>query len=197
VADIVSQGRQRRICGRQHGCFASSGCALRASQDRVQWRSVVFSLLCSVLDPHDSRSVLGTRPLMIAANKQDSAMALSVDQIASALSLSTLPNTNWFILPCSARDGSGTIEVVLRAVRFADCLSLSLVFVCRVLTRTPGASGRHRSRIAHGQCGCTGHLGRRTCIIDSCFCVSGAGRCAQQHGLCRYAWKRQDGLCSV
>ena len=75
------------------------------------------------------------RPLIIAASKQDTPAALSVEQVASALGVMSLANMNWFLLPCSGRDGSGVPELFQRAVRKKEYYFgwLVLCFVCCVV----------------------------------------------------------------
>ena len=65
--------------------------------------------------------VLGVRPLVIAANKQDLPSAMSIDQLSRALGLASLPISRWSIVPCSAVDGSGVFEVLQQAVCLLRC----------------------------------------------------------------------------
>jgi ADP-ribosylation factor-like protein 3 len=50
---------------------------------------------------------LAAIPLLIYANKQDLLSALSVEEITQGLNLHTIRDRQWFISPCSAKDGSG------------------------------------------------------------------------------------------
>ena len=46
-------------------------------------------------------------PLLIMANKQDLMNAMDPDEITDALSLNTLRERTWILLPCSAKTGEG------------------------------------------------------------------------------------------
>lgn len=50
---------------------------------------------------------LAGSPLLIYANKQDLISALSVDEITQGLNLHTIRDRQWFICPCSAKEGTG------------------------------------------------------------------------------------------
>eukprot|EP00967_Tisochrysis_lutea_P130404 scaffold225540_cov39-Tisochrysis_lutea.AAC.1 len=48
--------------------------------------------------------------LLVYANKQDLPQALSVQEVADALELSTIPGRVWYIQACSATSGDGISE---------------------------------------------------------------------------------------
>nr|QXF29054.1 ArlX3 [Gefionella okellyi] len=58
---------------------------------------------------------LSGQPLVIAANKQDLPTAMSVEELSTALELHALPVTHWYVMPCSALDGSGVRDLFKRA----------------------------------------------------------------------------------
>jgi ADP-ribosylation factor-like protein 2 len=53
---------------------------------------------------------LAAASLLIFANKQDVAGALSTEQIAQAMRLQYITNRHWEIVPCSAKTGEGVSE---------------------------------------------------------------------------------------
>ena len=91
-------------------CVPNERCTVREGMGRVRFRCACNTSTSTSLCPSLPQKLAGAS-LLIFANKQDLAGALSCDQIAEALDLKSeaFAKRHWHIVPCSAVTGSGLV----------------------------------------------------------------------------------------